>query len=116
VIKLGGVFLGPACQFDPSSGSAALVELCRPWFDYVLDRFGPKRCMFESNFPVDGTHLPYKILWNAFKRYAAPFSAQERHALFVGTADRTSPRTGVELRHGTIEMTAGCFSLIFCTY
>ena len=44
--------------------------------------------MFESNFPVDKQSCSYGVLWNAFKRFAAPYSEAEKHALFVGTACR----------------------------
>ena len=44
--------------------------------------------MFESNFPVDRWSLSYKILWNALKKIAAPFSPSERDAMFFGTAAR----------------------------
>jgi L-fuconolactonase len=37
--------------------------------------------MFETNFPVDNGVTTYKILWNAFKRLAAPYSDEERAAL-----------------------------------
>ena len=42
--------------------------------------------MFESNFPVDHRQLRLRILWNAFKRLAAGYSAEEKTALFSGTA------------------------------
>jgi len=44
--------------------------------------------MFESNFPVDLGSCSYATLWNAFKRIAAGCSADEKRALFSGTADR----------------------------
>jgi L-fuconolactonase len=44
--------------------------------------------MFESNFPVDRLSLSYRVLWNAFKQIAAPFSPTERDAMFFGTAAR----------------------------
>jgi predicted TIM-barrel fold metal-dependent hydrolase len=87
-MKLGGIFVGPACQFDSSTGSAGLEAKCRPWFDHILDRFGASRCMFESNFPVDGAHLAYSTLWNAFKRYARRLSEDERRDLFFANANR----------------------------
>jgi predicted TIM-barrel fold metal-dependent hydrolase len=46
----------------------------------------PKRGMFESNFPPDKQSCTYLTLWNAFKRIAAGASADERTALFSGTA------------------------------
>ena len=44
--------------------------------------------MFESNFPVDKGMCSYPVLWNAFKRLAAGASAEEKTALFSGTAMR----------------------------
>jgi predicted TIM-barrel fold metal-dependent hydrolase len=42
--------------------------------------------MFESNFPVDKLSCSYTVLWNAFKRMTKGYSADERAALFHGTA------------------------------
>jgi predicted TIM-barrel fold metal-dependent hydrolase len=44
--------------------------------------------MFESNFPVDKGTCSYLVLWNTFKRIARGYSADEKHALFFGTANR----------------------------
>jgi L-fuconolactonase len=44
--------------------------------------------MFESNFPVDKGSCSYSVLWNAFKRISRGYSADERAALFRGTAAR----------------------------
>jgi predicted TIM-barrel fold metal-dependent hydrolase len=44
--------------------------------------------MFESNFPVDKGTCSYQVLWNAFKRIAAAHSADEKTALFSGTAKK----------------------------
>jgi L-fuconolactonase len=44
--------------------------------------------MFESNFPPDGVTSSYAVLWNAFKRLAAGYSADEKTTLFSGTAKR----------------------------
>ena len=58
------------------------------YYDHAIDAFGPGRCMFESNFPVDKLSLSYDVLWNAFKKIAAGASEDEKHALFYGTAER----------------------------
>ena len=50
--------------------------------------FGPDRCMFESNFPVDKASCSYRTLWNSFKKIAAGASAAEKAALFHDTAAR----------------------------
>ena len=42
--------------------------------------------MFESNFPVDRVSCSYAVLWNAFKKIAAGFTAEEKAQLFHRTA------------------------------
>lgn len=71
-------------------GSEALCELLYPWYSYVIEAFGPDRCMFESNYPVDKECVSYRTLWNAFKRIAAKagLSESEKAAMFGGTAGR----------------------------
>jgi L-fuconolactonase len=54
----------------------------------AIDLFGPHRCMFESNFPVDMMSISYGILWNTFKRVTADFTKVEREQMFAGTAAR----------------------------
>jgi predicted TIM-barrel fold metal-dependent hydrolase len=44
--------------------------------------------MFESNFPVDKLSCSYAVVWNAFKRMTASFTAAEKAALFHDTAAR----------------------------
>ncbi|MGO9560634.1 MAG: amidohydrolase family protein [Acidimicrobiales bacterium] len=58
------------------------------YYLWAIECFGPDRCMFESNFPVDRLSLSYPVLWNALKKIAAPFSIDERDAMFFGTARR----------------------------
>ena len=51
----------------PPAPSTQLAEEWRPYVDACVEAFGPKRCMFESNFPVDRATCEYDVLWNAFK-------------------------------------------------
>ncbi len=74
-------------QPQPPS-SEALASAWRPYIDTCIDAFGPDRCMFESNFPVDKVSFSYAILWNAFKRLATGYSALEKAALFRDMAHR----------------------------
>lgn len=69
-------------------GSEELTELLFPYYEYVIGAFGPDRCMFESNFPVDKECISYRTLWNAFKRIAnrLGLSETEKTAIFSGTA------------------------------
>jgi predicted TIM-barrel fold metal-dependent hydrolase len=53
-----------------------------------IEQFGPDRCMFESNFPVDKVSYSYNVVYNAFKRLSKSYSAAERAAMFHDTAAR----------------------------
>lgn len=75
-------------QHDKPPTSEQLAELYRPMVSFAIERLGPSRCMFESNFPVDKWGTSYRVLWNAFKRLAQPYSSDERHELLMGTATR----------------------------
>lgn len=92
VVKLGGMgmamfgFAFDARDRPPTSQE--LADAWRPYFETCVEAFGPARCMFESNFPVDKVYCSYPVLWNAFKRLAAGFSAAEKAALFHDTAAR----------------------------
>jgi predicted TIM-barrel fold metal-dependent hydrolase len=68
--------------------SAEMAERWRPHLLTAIELFGPTRCMFESNFPVDMVSTSYVVLWNAFKRATQEFSSTERTSLFAGTARR----------------------------
>jgi len=91
-MKLGGMMMRlaaydyGAAAAPPSS--AELAGLWRPYIETCIERFGARRCMFESNFPVEKMGIGYAALWNAFKRITAGASAEEKAALFSGTARR----------------------------
>jgi len=91
-IKLGGIGM-PRTGFDWHArktpiGSAELAASMAPLMTYCIEQFGPKRCMFESNFPVDKVSYSYNVLYNAFKRLSTSYSAAERAAMFHDTAAR----------------------------
>jgi L-fuconolactonase len=75
---------------DRPASSETLCELLFPYYRYAIEAFGPDRCMFESNFPVDRECVSYRTLWNLFKRIAGRLglSTSETAAIFGGTAAR----------------------------
>jgi predicted TIM-barrel fold metal-dependent hydrolase len=92
IMKLGGMMMRLAA-FDyrtaPSPPtSEELAALWRPYIEPCIEMFGADRCMFESNFPVDKMGICWAALWNALKRIAAGASADEKLAMFSGTARR----------------------------
>jgi L-fuconolactonase len=68
----------------PSSEN--LAESWLPFVETCVDAFGTKRVMFESNFPVDKRYYSYGVMWNAFKRLTASYSAGEKADLFFNAA------------------------------
>lgn len=88
-LKLGGLAqMHTGLIPPPGTATADIAALWGDHVDAAIEAFGPSRCMFESNTPVDTKHVPYKRLWNVFKTLAARYSAEERDELFHGTASR----------------------------
>ena len=92
VAKLGGLALidngfgWEQRETPPTSND--LADAQKRYYLHTIEAFGPERCMFESNFPVDKVSISYRVLWNAFKKMVADFAEDEKHALFYGTAER----------------------------
>ena len=98
VMKLGGAQMR-AGDWEPPFhmhkkdiplSSEAFCDLLYPYYIAAIEAFGPDRCMFESNFPVDKECISYRTLWNMFKRIAAKagLSEDEKTSVFSGTAAR----------------------------
>lgn len=91
-MKLGGMMMRAALyDYKLAERPVTSEELAAQWRPYIetcIELFGPRRCMFESNFPVEKMGIGWAGLWNAFKRIAAGASADEKRALFHDTAQR----------------------------
>ena len=91
-LKLGGMMMRLAAydyRTEPKPPtSTQLASLWKPYFETGIELFGPSRCLFESNFPVDKMGIGWAALWNAFKRITAGASRADREAMFAGTARR----------------------------
>ncbi|MGA8755254.1 MAG: amidohydrolase family protein [Stellaceae bacterium] len=91
-LKLGGIGM-PRLGFDWHTrdkpiGSEELAASMAPIISYCIEQFGPGRCMFESNFPVDKVSFSHHVFFNACKRVSTGYSPSERAALFHDTAAR----------------------------
>tara|TARA_B110000495_G_C23012877_1_gene599348 strand:+ start:144 stop:1169 length:1026 start_codon:yes stop_codon:yes gene_type:complete len=91
-IKLGGLGM-PITGHDwhlrnKPVGSEELSNQMKYFLDYCIEKFGPQRGMFESNFPVDKVSFSYNVLYNAFKKYSKGYSESERAAMFHDNAIR----------------------------
>jgi predicted TIM-barrel fold metal-dependent hydrolase len=91
-LKLGGLqmwFTGLGwSDLSRPPTSADIAESQAGHILTAIEIFGPDRCMFESNFPVDMIHVGGTVLWNAFKRITAGLDRAARADLFAGTAAR----------------------------
>jgi predicted TIM-barrel fold metal-dependent hydrolase len=91
-VKIGGMGMTVfGFEFENADRPATASELVEAWRSNIgvcVEAFGSKRCMFESNFPVDKQSCSYAELWNAFKLATAGWSQDERRDLFYRTACR----------------------------
>jgi L-fuconolactonase len=89
-VKLGGMGMhvfGFDFETRPTPPTSEdLAKVWRPYVETCIEAFGRQRAMFESNFPVDKRYYSYGVMWNAFKRLAAGYSADEKAALFFAAA------------------------------
>jgi L-fuconolactonase len=90
VCKIGGLGL-PFWGFcfetrSDRIGSLELASTWKPWVETAIEAFGVERCMMEGNYPHDSRSFGYVPLWNALKQVVRNFSADEKVALFSGTA------------------------------
>jgi predicted TIM-barrel fold metal-dependent hydrolase len=71
---------------DRAPTSSELAQSWRPWIESCIEAFGPSRCMFGSNFPVDKGSYGYGIGLNALKRLTVAASLTEKADIFAGSA------------------------------
>jgi L-fuconolactonase len=82
VCKLSGM----VTEADWTHWSAQSLQ---PYFDAVLETFGPARLMAGSDWPVLTVACTYKGWWQTIAEWIAPLSATEREEIQAGTAIRT---------------------------
>ncbi len=94
-VKIGGL-ITPHSRLDAireSKGlerwtAEALAEELAPWLEHLIECFGPERCLFESNFPVDKAHCDLSVLVEAYSLALGSSVESERTAIFAGNAAR----------------------------
>jgi len=74
---------GMATEADWAAWSESQL---RPYFDTVLEAFGPNRLMFGSDWPVCLVASGYRRWLDAVTAFARDLSASEQQQLFGGTA------------------------------
>ncbi len=90
--KLGGLampdngFGWHLAERPPSSDE--FIKVQKKYYMHAIECFGPERCMFESNFPVDRLSINYHVLFNAYKKMVSDFNEDEKQAMFYDTAEK----------------------------
>ena len=64
------------------------VDVLAPWLEHVIDAFGVDRCLFASNFPVDGIHGTFDELYTAYSAITTGLGDEARDKLFAANAER----------------------------
>jgi L-fuconolactonase len=64
------------------------VASLRPYFEVVLDAFGPSRLMFGSDWPVCLLAATYEEWLVAARELVSELSPDEQTSIFAGTARR----------------------------
>lgn len=93
ILKLGGLHmsytgLGVDADALRPRTSSEMADAHGRHLLTAVDTMGASRCMFESNFPVDGMQTNATVLWNAYKLVTADLDPADRNELFSGTAIR----------------------------
>jgi len=57
------------------------TDLIRPFFDTILNAFGPQRIMFASDWPTCLHHTTYPIWLNTVDNLILPLSSEEKRAI-----------------------------------
>lgn len=71
---------------DRAPSSTELAVAWRPWIATCIEAFGPSRCMYGSNFPVDKGSYAHGVGLNALKRLAQAASSEEKADIFWRSA------------------------------
>jgi predicted TIM-barrel fold metal-dependent hydrolase len=64
------------------------VAANRPVVLDTIDAFGVDRCMFASNFPVDGLVADFDTIYRGFMKIVSDFTPQDQRKLFCDNARR----------------------------
>jgi predicted TIM-barrel fold metal-dependent hydrolase len=87
---LAGLRDGVTCKLSGLAMPMGSMDVATftPWIRDAIELFGAERCMFASNFPVDGMHGTFDELYAVYDAVTSDLDAPTRAQLFAGTAER----------------------------
>ena len=86
VIRSLGALPNVTCKLSGVHGLSAHVGALRPYYDVVMESFGPDRLMFGSDWPVSSLGAGYGEVCAMYRELTADLSPHERTAVFERTA------------------------------
>jgi L-fuconolactonase len=86
--KFPNVFCKLSGMVTEADWKAWTVADLKPYVQLALERFGPDRLMFGSDWPVCVLAAPYEHVFAALHEALGPVSDTEREKIFGGTASR----------------------------
>jgi L-fuconolactonase len=87
---LGGLGDNVVCKLSGLAGGLGSMapDVLAPWVEYAIEAFGVDRCMFASNFPVDGIHGSLDELFSSYSTVTARLGNAARDKVFAANAER----------------------------
>lgn len=76
------------CKLSGMHGASAHTGTLRPYYDVVMESFGPDRLMFGSDWPVSSLGADYGQVCAMYRELTADLSPNELTAVFERTARR----------------------------
>lgn len=64
------------------------LDSIRPWIETCIDCFGPDRCIFATNWPVDSLFSSYEEVVRSYFHIVRDFTDEERKKMFHTNAER----------------------------
>ena len=90
MVKIGGLGM-KIWGFGVENNKEDHKKLAGAWREVIetgIELFGVDRCLFESNYPVDGATTTFNSLWNALKFITRNYSNDEKEKLYFGNTNR----------------------------
>jgi L-fuconolactonase len=87
-IRALGALPNVTCKLSGAHTTPARASDLRPYYQAVLDTFGPDRLMFGSDWPVSTLAAPYGQVCALYQELTAQLGPAEQDAIFEHTARR----------------------------
>lgn len=76
------------CKLSGAHTAPVSAATLRPYFEALLEAFGPARLMIGSDWPVSSLTASYHEIWGMYRELIAALSPAEQEAILDGTASR----------------------------